>query len=117
MDTGPVGDWCAGTIAAGGLVAPHLLPVEVAHALRRAARLGLIGAEHATLAHGDLVRLRIDLVPYGPLAERVWGLRDTVRNYDAWYVAVAEALDRPLATLDERLLGATGPRCRFITPA
>lgn len=32
------------------------------------------------------------------------------------YVAVAEALDVPLATLDARLSRASGVRCRFLTP-
>jgi predicted nucleic acid-binding protein len=35
---------------------------------------------------------------------------------DAWYVALAEALDVPLATLDVRLAAASGPRCVFLTP-
>lgn len=35
---------------------------------------------------------------------------------DAWYVALAEALDVPLVTLDLRLASAPGPRCRFPTP-
>ena len=38
-------------------------------------------------------------------------------SYDAWYVALAEALGSDLATLDERLVKADGPRCRFLTPA
>jgi hypothetical protein len=34
-----------------------------------------------------------------------------------WYVAIAEALDAPLATLDGRLATAAGPRCQFlVTP-
>lgn len=46
----------------------------------------------------------------------MWEIRSSVRTYDAWYVAVAEALDLPLATLDTRLTSAPGPRCEFITP-
>lgn len=99
----------------GGLVAPHLLHVEVAHALRRAVQLGRIGAESASLAHRDLVRLDITLVPYEAVAERVWELRETVRPYDAWYVAVAEVFGHPLATLDGRLVAAPGPECEFLT--
>ncbi len=33
-----------------------------------------------------------------------------------WYVAIAEALGAPLATLDHRLARASTVRCRFITP-
>ena len=35
---------------------------------------------------------------------------------DAGYVALAEALDAPLATLDARLSRADGPRCAFELP-
>jgi predicted nucleic acid-binding protein len=31
-------------------------------------------------------------------------------------VALAEALDVPLATLDRRLATASGPRCGFVLP-
>ena len=65
---------------------------------------------------GDLARLPIDLYPFEPVAQRVWELRDTVSAYDAWYVALAEALDVPLATLDTRLAKAPGPRCAFLVP-
>ena len=34
-------------------------------------------------------------------------------NYDGWYVALAEAPDLPLATLDVLLTKAEGPKCRF----
>jgi predicted nucleic acid-binding protein len=37
-------------------------------------------------------------------------------SYDAWYVAVAEALDLPLTTLDQRLTRSKGPTCAFLTP-
>lgn len=53
------------------------------------------------------------MVPGGSLAR---ALRANVASYDAWYVAVAEAVDLPLATLDRRLARADGARCRFLTP-
>ncbi|HET9244039.1 MAG TPA: hypothetical protein VFN99_11420 [Gaiella sp.] len=37
-------------------------------------------------------------------------------DVEAWYVALAEALDAPLATLDARLCAAPGPRCEFAMP-
>jgi len=40
-----------------------------------------------------------------------------VRGYDALYVALAEALDAPLLTLDRRLARASGLRCAVETPA
>ncbi len=63
-----------------------------------------------------LLELGVRLHPFEPFAERVWALRETVSAYDAWYVALAEALDAPLATLDVRLTQAPGPRCSFLVP-
>jgi predicted nucleic acid-binding protein len=57
------------------------------------------------------------LVGYASVADRVWELRRTVTAYDACYVALAELLDAPLATLDVRLARAPGLRCQVITPA
>ena len=42
---------------------------------------------------------------------RCWELRDTVTDYDAAYVALAEALNVPLLTADARLSRASGVRC------
>jgi predicted nucleic acid-binding protein len=46
----------------------------------------------------------------------VWEVRENVTTYDAWYVALAELLDAPLATLDARLRRAAGTSCRFLIP-
>jgi predicted nucleic acid-binding protein len=115
VDSGPDGHW-AETLLADDLAAPHLLPVEVANVLRRAANAGEITDDIASLAHADLLELRIELVPYDIVAPRIWELRRNVSAYDAWYVAVAELLDAPLATLDQRLVSSSGPTCRFRTP-
>lgn len=117
VDSGPDGKWAAGVIEGQTLVAPHHMPIESANILRRAALAGDISSDTASLAHGDLLALRIDLFPYAPLADRCWQLRDNVTPYDAAYVALAEQLDAPLATLDQRLAAAPGPRCSFATPA
>lgn len=116
VDDGDVGRWAEAQLAAGGLVAPHLLPVEVASVLRRASASGAISGDVASLAHADLLDLGIDLYAYAALADRIWELRPAVSAYDAWYVALAEALDAGLATLDRRLAGAPGPSCRFVLP-
>lgn len=117
VDRGPDGEWAGGVLTDHDLAAPHLMLVEAANILRRAALTGDITADAASLAHGDLLDLRIDLWPYAPLAERCWQLRANVTIYDGTYVALAELLDAPLATLDRRLAGAPGPRCRFTTPS
>lgn len=92
------------------------MPVEVANILRRTVLAGDLSVEVATLAHNDLLALRVHLYPYEPFAPRVWELRENVTAYDAWYVALAEQLDVDMATLDARLARASGPRCAFETP-
>ena len=116
VDSGPVGVWAERRLGSGEIVAPHLLPVEVASVLRRAEHADEISTDVATLAYRDLLDLPLGLYPYEPFADRIWQLRATVTPYDAWYVAVAEAIDAPLATLDGRLAAAPGPTCRFETP-
>jgi predicted nucleic acid-binding protein len=70
----------------------------------------------ATLAHTDLLDLDVELFPYAAVAERVWELRGSLTSYDASYIALAERLDAPLATVDARLVRAPSPTCRFLTP-
>ena len=73
-------------------------------------------AGEANAAQDDLMQLDIDLFPFEPFADRIWELRHNVTSYDAWYVALAEALKLPLATLDEPLSKSNGVTCKFLTP-
>lgn len=117
IDDGPDGRWAESMLAAGPLAAPHLMLVEAANILRRSSLAGVISPDSAQLAHADLLKLRVVLFGYEPVAERVWELRGAITSYDACYVALAEALDAPLATADLRLSRAPGPHCVFKTPA
>jgi predicted nucleic acid-binding protein len=117
VDAGPDGTWAEKVVRGEHLVAPHLMPAEVANILRRAATRGDISADAAALAHADLLALGVDLFPYEPFAARVWELRENLTAYDAWYVALAEALGAKLATLDGALSRAPGPRCGFVMSA
>ena len=92
------------------------MPAEVANILRRSALAGDVSADVASLAHGDLGLLRLELFPYSLCASRVWELQSNVTAYDAWYVALAETLDAPLATLDARLSRVTDVRCELVLP-
>jgi predicted nucleic acid-binding protein len=116
VDGGSTGSWAESLLTSGPLSAPHLMPVEAANILRRAAAAGEISADVAAMAHTDLLDLRLELFPYGPFAPRVWELRDNLTSYDAWYVALAEFLGSRVATLDLKLARATGPECAFETP-
>jgi predicted nucleic acid-binding protein len=116
-DAGREGVWAESVLARGDLVAPQLVLVEATNVLRRLERERLLAPREADEARRDVLLLPLDLFPFEPFAERIWELRRTVSSYDAWYVALAEAIDAPLATLDRRLRRASGPRCRFVTTA
>lgn len=116
VDDGSDGRWAESQLVGDFLAAPHLVYVEVANILRRAVRGGAISEDVAALAHSDLLALRVELFPYELVAERVWDLRGSVTAYDAWYVAIAEHLNAPLATLDQKLSRAAGPKCSFRLP-
>lgn len=116
IDPGPAGTWAESVLVSGPLAAPHLMPVEAANILRRSALAGDISADVASLAHQDLVSLRVEYFSYPPFAPRAWELRSNLTTYDAWHVALAESLETRLATLDARLSRATGIRCEFALP-
>jgi predicted nucleic acid-binding protein len=116
IDSGWHGEWAESVIAAGSLHAPELARAEATNILRRVERAKEITTPEANAAYEDLMQLNIELFSFDPVAERIWELRHTVTSYDAWYVAVAEALELPLATLDQRLTRAKGPTCEFLTP-
>lgn len=78
VSTGTTGSWAVDLLAGQRLIAPHLMPVEVASVLRRASLAGDLPSEIASLAHADLLALRIRLLPYEPFAERVWTLRSNL---------------------------------------
>jgi predicted nucleic acid-binding protein len=115
IDAGEDGQWAESVIAGGSLAAPVLVLAESANVLRRLERGKDISTLEANSAHRDLLHLDIELFPYQPFASRVWELRHNVSSYDAWYVAVAEALGIGFATLDNRLCRASGPTCEFFT--
>ena len=117
VDTGPEGAWAESVVADGPLVGPELALAEASNILRRLEMAGQLSRLEATGAHESLLRLNLDLFPFAPFADRIWALRSNVTSYDAWYVAIAEALDYPLATLDQRLGRASGPACEIITPS
>ncbi|MDQ6794827.1 MAG: type II toxin-antitoxin system VapC family toxin [Chloroflexota bacterium] len=114
VDVGRAGHWATAQASGARLAAPDLMPYEAGNILRRHLLAGLLDSSAATLAHGDLTTLPVDLYPYAALAERAWELRGNLTIYDGAYAALAELLEAPLLTLDTRLSGATGPRCPIL---
>lgn len=115
-DSGPEGVWAEEVVSRGNLVAPDLALAETTNILRRLELAGTLERSQAAGAARDLLQLDIALVPFAPFADRIWELRHNLTSYDAWYVAAAEELDLPMATLDRRLTAASGPRCAFLLP-
>lgn len=116
VDSGPHGVWAEQIVETGTLHAPELVRVETVNVLRRLERSKQITMATANAAYDDLMQLNVELFSFDPFSDRIWELRHSVTSYDAWYVAVAEALALPLATLDERLAKAAGPQCDFLVP-
>ena len=92
--------------------APHVIDAEVLGVVRRDHLLGRLDATAALQAVDDLRDWPGERFGHRSLLERAWELRDRVRTWDALYVALAEALDGTLVTLDRRLGRVEGLRCR-----
>ncbi|MCG6940557.1 MAG: type II toxin-antitoxin system VapC family toxin [Thiohalocapsa sp.] len=88
------------------LAAPQLLDVEVAQTLRRYVRTTDMTPARGRAALEDLADLPIERYPHTLLLPRIWDYRDNLTAYDATYLALADALDCPVWTRDERFAGA-----------
>jgi len=91
--------------------APHLIDAEVLDIVRRDLMLGRLDATGAFQAMEDLRDWPGERFGHRTLLDRAWNLRDTVRTWDALYVALAEAFDATLITLDQRLGRIKGLGC------
>jgi predicted nucleic acid-binding protein len=94
-------------------VAPHLIDAEVLSVIQTQHRRGALDLTAASQAVDDVRAWPGERWPHAPLLLRAWELRENVRGYDALYVALAEALDATLFTLDERLARAANVDCRI----
>jgi predicted nucleic acid-binding protein len=85
------------------LIAPHLLDIEVASALRSMTAGKRIDFNRSGQLLIRLADLPVERYPHTPLLGRIWELRHNFTAYDAAYVALAEATDSVLYTCDEKL--------------
>ena len=94
------------------LLAPYVLDLEVAQMLRRYHLAGELDAERSEEALQDLADLPLNRYPHDVFLCRIWALRQNLTAYDAAYIALAEALDRPPITRDAALARAPGHHAR-----
>lgn len=90
------------------LYVPHLIDIEVAHALRRAWLQDFIDEVRAEEAIDDLAAWSLSRYPHDLFLPRTWTLRHNVTAYDAVYIALAETLEVLLLTCDRRLASSSG---------
>jgi predicted nucleic acid-binding protein len=93
------------------LAAPHVVDAEVLGIIRRDLMLGRLDRTAASQAAEDLRDWPAERFGHRLLLSRAWELRDRLRTWDALYVALAEALDGALLTLDGRLSRVAGLAC------
>ena len=92
-------------------LAPHVLDLEVASALRGLVHRGVLAGAPAQAALRHLALLPVTRCGHRVLLPRCWELRDSLTVYDAAYVALAEATGATLVTSDQRLAHAPGIDC------
>jgi predicted nucleic acid-binding protein len=114
LDTVPYADAVADILRANvdNVHAPHLLDVEIGHALRRYVLSQTLSSERADMAFDHLGALAITRYPHMYLVRRALELRKNVSVYDGVYLALAEALDAPLVTRDAALAHVPGVQAR-----
>jgi predicted nucleic acid-binding protein len=98
------------------LLAPDIFPVEVAHALARAERRGIISPPFGARRLRNILTYSPVLHPYLPPLPRASALASQARIgvYDYLYVALAEREGCSLLAADDRLVRALRPADAFI---
>lgn len=90
--------------------APHLIDVEMLHALRGLVLRGGISRTRSEEVRADFADLKLSRYAHVAFLDRIWELKENLTAYDAAYVVLAETLNAPLITADTRLARAPGIR-------
>lgn len=109
----PAGGHAWARVVGGDAIAPHLLDIEVVHALWKTHRRGEATDEQVREAIVEFGSFPIARRTHELLLGRIWLLRQNITTYDATYVALAEHLEAPLLTRDRRLANSSGHAARI----
>lgn len=98
------------------LIAPDILPVEVAHAITRAERQKRVTPSQGALALADVINTLPPLFPCLGFVARAYEISSQMRVgvYDCLYVALAEREACELVTADDKLVKNLQPQFPFI---
>ena len=99
------------------LLAPDTFPVEVAHALAKAERRGVIPQSQGTRLLTNILSSSPQLHAYLLILSRAFAIASQahIGVYDCLYVALAEREGCELLTADDRLVRTLQPTFPFIT--
>jgi predicted nucleic acid-binding protein len=88
------------------LIAPDIFPVEVAHAIAKAERRGVIQVGDGAQKLADVFAFMPGLHPYFPLLPRAFAIASVARHgvYDCLYIALAEREGCELVSADDVLV-------------
>lgn len=90
----------------GQLHAPAHFDAEVLSALGRLSRADHVPAAAVPALLPSVENARIQRHPVGPLLTGAWDRRGDLRLVDALYVELAERLDAPIISTDDRFVAA-----------
>jgi predicted nucleic acid-binding protein len=99
------------------LLAPDIFPIEIAHALARSERRGIIAPAQGPIFLGSILASQPQLHPYIPLLWRAYAISSQARIgvYDCLYIALAEREGCDLLTTDDRLVRSLQPTFPSLT--
>jgi predicted nucleic acid-binding protein len=112
VDEEPGGPVRARLTAERSVASPALIDLEFTNVLRGLVAKKSMGPRRAERALSEFVQAPIQRYAHLALLDRVWRLRENLTAYDASYIALAELLGVDLLTIDRRLAGVPGIRCR-----
>jgi len=111
VDSGEAGEWARQQLEGHDLAAPTLMRYEVLNLVRRHTTAGLISLPDAEGAIASLGSLTLFEAPFDRLLPRAWELRENFTAFDAVFIALAERLQVPLVTLDQRMARGPAVQC------